>query len=127
MAASGLLASQVTPYIEEASVFSIIVLDTATDVIVANLPTIHATTIDVIVSSTGAPVGVNLIQKGAAGTISIATNLGNVAAGSTEGFTYGHSGPTGAQGPVGQVCSLQIDNSGGGANATITAWICARS
>ena len=127
MAASGLLASQVTPYIEEKSVFTVTVLNGDTDVIVANLPTIHATVIDVIVQSTGANVGVDLIQKCAAGTIQIVDNLGNVAAGTTGGFTYGHSGPAGQQGPIGQVCSLQIDNSGGGANATITAWICARS
>jgi len=127
MAASGLLASQVTPYIEEKSVFSVVVPAGDTAVIIANLPTIHAKVIDIIISSTGAPVGVGLILKGAAGTLSITDNLGNVAAGNTEGFTYGHSGPAGQQGPVGQVCSLQIDNSAGGANATLTAWICARS
>lgn len=126
MAASGLLASQVTPYIEEKSVFSVTVLAGDTDVIVANLPTIHATVIDVFVSATGANVSVDLIQKGAAGTLSVTTSLGNVTAGNTEGFTYGHSGPAGQQGPIGQVCSLQIENAAA-TNATITAWICARS
>lgn len=125
MAASGITASQTTPLVEEASVIEATCPDGATTTIIANLPCIHAESVDVVVASDENVTAV-LLNSVAYGKTVLTSSLGAVTGGTPKGFVYGQAGNGALRNPVGQSCSLQITNSSGN-DATVTAWICARS
>jgi hypothetical protein len=118
--------TRVVPHVEEGALIESTVASTITSTVILDLPTIHATRIDVIVESIINDAVVTLLCFGAAKKANTTTVLGTVTAGNTTGFTYGDT----AGEFVGQVCQLDITNNNGqatGASLICTVWVGARS
>jgi len=125
MASSGILAAQTTPLVEERSALAVACPDSATTTVIADMPCIHAETVDVIISSDQNVTAV-LLNKAAYGQITLTSSLGAVTGGTPKGFVYGQAGGGALLNPVGVSCTLQITNASGN-DAVVSAWLCARS
>lgn len=122
---SGATASRITPQVEEASAIEVVCPTGQTTVIITDMPSIHAETVDVVVTS-DEDISAQLVNKAAYGKLALTSTLGTVTGGNTNGYVYGQAGTGPLRNPVGVSCSLQIVNSSG-SDATVTAWLCARS
>jgi hypothetical protein len=121
-----LIDGRVTPHVEEAQLIGLSIASTASSVVVLNMPTIHASRIDVFVKSVGNDVDVDLLLYGASKNILLTETLGIVTtAAGTGAFVYGPD----KREPVGQVASLQLTNNnapGTGAATVVTVFMSAR-
>jgi hypothetical protein len=111
------------PHVEEESAIEETLSEAqGTIVAIANLPTIHANRIDVILESVTNDCEVTLRLYGAAQQAFIEVVLGTVVAGAKTGFKYDAF--------IGQTCSLLVENTDGqgtAANLVYTTWIGARA
>ena len=109
-------------FVEEAQAHAI-GLGAGDNDVVTDIPSIHATRIDVLVNATVAG-DLKIKVYGASKVLSLTTTLGAVAAATTTGFTFGGV----ANAAVGQVYDLIFTPSvAPGAGETVTLWTAART